>query len=121
MHRNLGIEEPLGAGVEPGYWWDFDSPGLPRSGMRRGWEAPQRGQQLGDAAVAKAMRQAANAAEQAQAAAAAAKAQAKAAKAAAKQAAAQQAQAAAVASGAGQEDAADASKLQQGGQAAAEV
>ena len=96
-----------------GYWWDFDSPGLPRSGMRKGWEAPQGGQQLGDAAVAKAMRQAA---EQAQAAAAAAEAQAKAA--AKEAAAAKRAQAAAAAV---QDGAANALQLQQAGQAASEV
>lgn len=38
-YRNLGVPDPLGPGIEPGYWWDFESPGLPRSGLRKGWEA----------------------------------------------------------------------------------
>ena len=113
--RNLGIAEPLGAGVEPGYWWDFGSPGLPRSGMRRGWEAPQGGQRLGDAAVARAMRQAA---EQARAMAAAAEAKAKAV---AKEAAAEQVQAAAAPVASPQEGGSAASQVQQAGLAVSEV
>ena len=113
--RNLGIEEPLSAGVEPGYWWDFGSPGLPRSGLRRGWEAPQGGQRLGDAAVARAMRRAA---ERVQAMAAAAEAKARAV---AKEAAAKRVQAAAAPVASAQEGGSNASQVQQAGLAVSEV
>lgn len=54
------MAEPLGPGIEPGYWWDFESPGLPRSGLRKGWEAPQQNQEQQNSHIAdQAVRQAA--------------------------------------------------------------